>query len=239
MPPLSDLYTTIYNAVTFAAFTALIACAIILILLLLAGIIWSPFATLICARMARRRALPAAKYALAACSYSAQFLIPWTYLITVLHGNPTGWETSRRDYILIYTLWAGAALGTFGALMAAFLPGDFGAVTGLFLPNVFGPFSNYAQSGTDSLEPRIAAPLIALAANVFLFQKNLRDLRRKRHKDRHAAQKPQNPRARYAPPTYALPDKAYTRPFSMTLLGSSLIALAWFALLPVIAELHR
>ena len=223
MSTLPNFYSAIYNATTFAAFTALIVCAAILTLLLVAGIIWSPIAALICGIMARRRGLPATKYAIAACSYSAQFLIPWTYLITVLHGNPTGWETSRRDYILIYALWAGVALGTFGALVDVASRAD---------------FAYYRQAGYVSLESRLAALLIAFAANIFLFQKTLRDLRRKRHEDRQAAEKPQNPRARYAPPTYALPDKAYTRPFSMALLGSSLIALAWFMLLTVMLDLY-
>ena len=223
MPPLSELYNAIYNAATFAAFIALIACAAVLILLFVAGIIWSPIGALICGTMARRRGLSAGKYARAAWSYSAQFLIPWTYLITVLHGNPTSWEFSRRDYILIYALWAGVALGTFGALVDLSSRAD---------------FAYYNQAGQVSLEMRLAALLIAFAANVFLFQKTLRDLRRKRREDRHAAEKPQNPRARYAPPSYALPHKAYTRPFSMALLGSSLIALAWFTMLTVLLDLY-
>ena len=214
MPPPSELYTTIYNAVTFAAFTTLIACAIILILLLVAGIIWSPIAALICGAMARRRGLPATRYALAACSYSAQFLIPWTYLSATLHGNPTNRQTSRIDYILIYTLWAVVSLGYIGVFAGAFIHPD----------GEHGPFGELAQSGTGRMSTHIAAILIAfppIPTNVFLFQKTLRDLLRKRREDRRNAQNLQNP------PNYDLPHKAYTRPFSMTLLGSALICLSW------------
>ncbi len=209
MPPLSDLYET----AAFTAFTALIACAAILILLFTSGIIWAPFAGMISARMARRLDLPPGKYARAAWSYSAQFLIPWTYLSAVLRGDPTNRETSRADYILIYTLWAVIALGNLGAFAGSFLHPD----------GDFGPFGDYAQSGTGSLSTHIFALLTAFApipANLFLFQKTLRDLRRQRRQDRQAAQN--NP-----PDRYALPHKAYTRPFSMTLLGSLLICLSW------------
>ena len=207
---LPELYNAVYNA----ALAALIACAAILILLLVAGILWSPFGALICGRMAHRRGLPAGRYARAAWSHSAQFLIPWTYLITALRGNPTNRETSRIDYILIYTLWAVVALGYIGLFVGTFIHPD----------GDHGPFGNLAQSGTGRMSTHIAALLIALVpipTNVFLFQKTLRDLRRKRREDRRNAQKLQNP------PTCDLPHKAYTRPFSMTLLGSALICLSW------------
>ena len=211
---LSEPYNVVYDVASFAALSALIACAAILILLLVAGILWSPFGALICGIMAHRRGLPVVRYSTAAWSYSAQFLIPWTYLITALRGNPTNRETSRIDYILIYTLWAIVALGYIGLFVGMFLhpEGD------------HGPFGGLAQSGTGRMSTHIAALLIALApipANVFLFQKTLRDLRRKRREDRRNAQNPQTP------PNYDLPHKAYTRPFSMTLLGSALMCLSW------------
>ena len=214
MPMLSELYNAVYNAASFAALYALTACAGILILLLAAGILWSPFGGMICARMARRRGLPAGRYARAAWSYSAQFLIPWIYLVAVLRGNPTNRETSRIDYIFIYTLWAVVALGTFGVFVGAFLHVD----------GDYGPFGDLAQNGTGNMSTHIFALLIAFApipANVFLFQKTLRDLRRKRREDCGNAQNPQTP------PNYDLPHKAYTRPFSMTLLGSALTCFSW------------
>ena len=209
---LSELYNAVYNAASFAALYALTACAGILILLLLAGILWSPFGGVICARKAHRRGLPAGRYARAAWSYSAQFLIPWIYLVAALRGNPTNRETSRIDYIFIYTLWAVVALGAFGVFVGAFLHVD----------GDYGPFGDLAQSGTGNMSTHIFALLIAFApipANVFLLRKTLRDLRHKRREDRDVAQ---NSRARCASPTYGLPHKAYTRPFSMTLLGSAL-----------------
>lgn len=215
MPPLSDLYDSVYAVVAISAISTLLACVAILILLLVAGILWSPFAALICGAMARRRGLPAGRYARAAWSYSAQFLIPWTYLVAVLQGNPTNRQTSRIDYIFIYALWTVIALGAFGVFWGAFIHVD----------GDYGPFGDYAQSGTGSLSTHIAALLIAFApipTNLFLFQKTLRDLRRKRREDRQAIQYPQNP-----PDRYALPHKAYTRPFSMALLGSMLICLSW------------
>ena len=214
MPMLSELYNAVYNAASFAALYALTAGAGILILLLAAGILWSPFGALICGIMAHRRGLPTGRYARAAWSYSAQFLIPCTYLITALRGNPTNRATSRIDYIFIYTLWAVVALGAFGVFVGAFLHVD----------GDYGPFGDLAQSGTGNMSTHIFALLIAFApipANVFLFQKTLRDLRRKRREDRGNAQNPQTP------PNYDLPHKAYTRPFSMTLLGSALTCLSW------------
>ena len=212
MPPLSDLYDSAYAVVAISAIATLLACVAILILLLVAGIIWSPIAALICGAMARRRGLPAGRYARAAWSYSAQFLIPWIYLVIALSGNPTNRQTSRIDYIFIYALWTVIALGTFGVFWGAFIHFD----------GDYGPFGDYAQSGTGSLSTHIFALLIAFApipANLFLFQKTLLDLRRQRRQDRQAAQPP--------PDRYALPHKAYTRPFSMTLLSSLLICLSW------------
>ena len=214
MPTLSELYNAVYNAASFAALYALTACAGIVILLLAAGILWSPFGALICGTMARRRGLPAGRYSRAAWSYSAQFLIPWIYLVAALRGNPTNRETSRIDYIFIYTLWAIVALGAFGVFVGAFLHVD----------GDFGPFGDLAQSGTGNMSTHIFALLIAFApipANVFLFRKTLRDLRHKRREDCMNAQNPQTP------PNYDLPHKAYTRPFSMTLLGSALTCLSW------------
>ena len=214
MPPLSDLYNSVYAVVAISAIATLLTCVAILILLLVAGILWSPFAALICATMARRLDLPPGRYARAAWSYSAQFLIPWTYLSATLHGNPTNRQTSRIDYILIYTLWAVVSLGYIGVFAGAFLHPD----------GEHGPFGDLAQSGTGRMSTHIAAILIdfvPIPTNVFLFQKTLRDLLRKRREDRWNAQKLQNP------PNYALPHKAYTRPFSMTLLGSVLICLSW------------
>ena len=215
MPPLSDLYDSVYAVVAISAIATLLACVAILILLLVAGIIWSPIAALICGAMARRRGLPAGRYARAAWSYSAQFLIPWIYLVIALRGNQTNRATSRIDYIFIYALWIVIALGTFGVFWGAFIHAD----------GDYGPFGDYAQSGTGNLSTHIFALLIAFApipANIFLFQKTLRDLRRKRRQDRQIAQDHQNP-----PDRYALPHKAYTRPFSMTLLSSLLICLSW------------
>lgn len=214
MSALSELYDAVYTTLSFAALYALTASVGILILLFVAGILWSPFTGMICARMARRKCLPVGKYSTAAWSYSAQFLIPWIYLVAILQGNPTDRETSRLDYIFIYALWAVVALGTFGVFWGAFIHVD----------GDYGPFGDYAQKGTGSLSTHIFTLLIAFApipANVFLFQKTLRDLRRKQREDRQASADPQDP------PTYDLPDKSYTRPFSMTLLGSLLICLSW------------
>ena len=215
MPMLSDLYDSVYAVVAISAISALLACVAILILLFVAGIIWAPFGGAICARMARRKGLPAGRYSTAAWSYSAQFLIPWIYLVIALRGNPTNRATSRIDYIFIYALWTVIALGTFGVFWGAFIHVD----------GDYGPFGDYAKSGTGRMSTHIFSLLIAFApipANVFLFQKTLRDLRRKRREDRQAIQDPKSP-----PDCYALPHKAYTRPFSMTLLGSMLICLSW------------
>lgn len=217
MSTLSKSYDAIYEVAAFTAFTALIACAAILILLLVTGIIWAPFGGMICARMARRKGLLAGRYSTAAWSYSAQFLIPWIYLVAILQGNPTNRETARIDYTFIYALWAVVALGAFGVFWGAFIHVD----------GDYGPFGDLAQSGTGRMSTHIFALLIAFApipANIFLFQKTLRDLRRKQRQDRQASQ---SLRDRNSPPTYDLPHKAYTRPFSMTLLGSALTCFSW------------
>ena len=190
----------------------------LLVLLTIAGVLWAPAADFKCNRAARRRGLPADLYHLAGFRYSLQMLLPGIYLTRLLSTSkkPLSTTAIRIGIILIYVMWANAILFGFGFFFGGFLHPD----------AAFGPFGRYDESGRFGLISHTGAILITLGLpvlNLLLMIRCLRDLRRKRRED---SAKPKSAENRYA-----LPDKAYTRPFSLTLFGFMLGFFAWIILI--------
>ena len=187
---------------------------VLLVLLTIAGVLWAPAADYRCKRDAQRRGLPADIYHNAGFRYSLQMLLPGIYLTRLLSisKKPLSTTAIRIGVILIYVIWANAVLFGFGFFFGGFLHAD----------AVFGPFGRYAETGRFGLISHVSAVLIALGLpvlNLLLLIRCLRDLRRKRRED--AA----NPKS--AENRYALPDKAYTRPFAIVPLMFILGFAAW------------
>ena len=192
------------------------------VLLTLMGIVWSPFAAPICRLMARRNGLPAGQYARTGWSYSAQMLLPWIYLAALLSDKPLPALVVRAGYILTYAIWTAVIISGAYVFAEFFIIGS-----GQQFGPLYGPFGAFARNeGLFSPATHILALVFALAPllfNLVMYPKSLRDLRRKRREDNA---KPKNVENRYA-----LPNKAYTRPFSLTLFGFMLGFFAWIILI--------
>ena len=69
-------------------------------------IAWSPFAALICARIARRNGLSARRYAMYGAMYSALLFLPWRHLTRQMRGEPVFINSIRGAYRIVYALAA-------------------------------------------------------------------------------------------------------------------------------------
>ena len=86
------------------------------------GLLWSPFAALICRLIVHLRGLPGSGYGGAGFRYSLLFLLPWIYLVLRMVGVPFPMVVVRVGYGLLYGLWLVAAVGSFaGGLFVASL----------------------------------------------------------------------------------------------------------------------
>ena len=74
-------------------------------------IAFAPFAALIAAYIARRRNLPALRYALLGALGAACFIIPWIYLIQRMRNKPISLGTANAAYTILYALWFFVLLG--------------------------------------------------------------------------------------------------------------------------------
>ena len=72
-----------------------------------------PFAALICAHAARRKSLPAARYALLGAISAACLIMPWIHLIRRMRGKPISLGTADAGYIILYICWSLFILGSF------------------------------------------------------------------------------------------------------------------------------
>ena len=69
-------------------------------------IAWSPFAALICARIARRNGLSARRYAMRGARYSALLFLPWRHLTRQMRGEPVFLNSIKEAYLVVYALAA-------------------------------------------------------------------------------------------------------------------------------------
>lgn len=83
-----------------------------IVLSMVLGLLWSPFAALICGLVSHVRKLPASGYGGAGFRYSILFLLPWVYLVLRMTGLPIPRVVVRAGYGLLYGLWIAAAAGS-------------------------------------------------------------------------------------------------------------------------------
>lgn len=185
------------------------------ILLTIVGILWSPFAALICGLAARRNRLPAGKYARTGWSYSVQMILPWIYLVALQFGKPPSARIVRIGYKALYWLWAFLIILSVIAFIGALLSRD--GVFGDANPDTYRSFGMYI--------PSMLIAIAGSAVNYLLLRESLRDLRRKWREDS------ENPKQDERP--YAPPHEAYTRPFKLMPLGVALGWLAWGAVVMI------
>ena len=75
------------------------------------GLLWSPFAALICRLVAHVRRLLGNGYGGAGFRYSLLFLLPWVYLVLRMAGVPVPRVVVRVGYGILYGFWIAAAVG--------------------------------------------------------------------------------------------------------------------------------
>ncbi len=76
-----------------------------MVCLLIFGVLWTPFAALICGRIARAKSLRVGSYVGAGAGYSALFFLPWIYLVARMLGRNPPSVLIRASYVLIYACW--------------------------------------------------------------------------------------------------------------------------------------
>lgn len=86
--------------------------AIILAIGVAVGLLWAPFAALICGRVARSRGYDGRKYAVAGAVYSTLFFWPWVYLVARLYNRTIPASIVRGTYyMLLGVIWPTISLG--------------------------------------------------------------------------------------------------------------------------------
>ena len=105
---------------------------LIVLIGLVIGWIWAPFAALVCGHVARARGLEARKFAAVGALYSTLFFWPWVYLVLRMHGRTVPTPMIRGAYIVLYAvIWPATVLAFFPA--AWVLPHPFWVVSPLLM----------------------------------------------------------------------------------------------------------
>ena len=112
--PLSSMTTVLEQTIEQVVVIGMTALILIPIGLLVLGILWSPFAALICNRIAHHRKLTG-EYEGTGAGYSAVFLLPWCYLVLRMLGRRPSESLVRAVYGGLYFWWLAlvAGYGTF------------------------------------------------------------------------------------------------------------------------------
>lgn len=92
-------------------FLSIIALAFVWFFIVL-GLLWAPFAMVICGAIARTRGLSVVRYAGAGGIYSILFVLPWFYLVVRMFGAKPQRALVQAGYIFLYLGWlAGPIIG--------------------------------------------------------------------------------------------------------------------------------
>lgn len=92
--------------------------------LIIVGLLWSPFAALICLAVARVRRLDGDGWGKAGALYSLTFFLPWVWLVLRMAGVPIPAVVTRAGYAVFYGLWALSCV--FLVIAGVFLTAGFG-----------------------------------------------------------------------------------------------------------------
>lgn len=91
------------------------------LILILMGLLWAPFAAVICAVIAFRRGLNPWFYAWKGMGHSVQLFLPWFYLVKRMRGRSFHRRTVVGNYASLYAVWLfGPIIGGLVVIAAAF-----------------------------------------------------------------------------------------------------------------------
>ena len=79
------------------------------------GILFAPFAALVCARLAKKGNLSVRRYALYGAIHSVLLFLPWLYLVRKMQGKPMIADTIKTWIKVVFIIWLGilVCLGAF------------------------------------------------------------------------------------------------------------------------------
>ena len=130
-----------------------------LLLLIPLGIVWAPFAAVICGRIAHKRGLDLGdEYIKAGLASSFWLFVPWIYLVSRMRGKPLPHALVIAAYCVLFLLWM------FGTWVPALV------LSSIFFwtdGDPFGPFNKLGEqyelsSAILTSAIAIAVPIIAL-----------------------------------------------------------------------------
>ncbi len=176
----------------------------------LVGTLWSPIAALICGIAARRRGLPALKYAAMGAGYSIMFFFPSVYLTLRMFDRSVPRRVAIIGYILHYAIW-------FGFISLIYISLVFETFKTVFLTRLHDGSLTHFQI-CYALEWRILAFVATVAFTLFVYYlwgKSLRDMLRMRGNGHQLGGED------------AVVDKRYVRPFKIAFASALGTALAF------------
>ena len=160
---------------------------------------WTPFAALICARIARRRGLSAKRPAVHGAIYSAILFLPWRHLIRQMRGEPITRASVNGAYTFVY-VYAGLVLASHIA----------------FIFTITYPSYSLTEFADilDFIATSIAGALTFIAglASLSRANKRLAELQ-----ERHES-----------PNAIDLPNKSYIAPFAWALASMLISSATWY-----------
>ncbi len=80
-------------------------------ILLIGGVLWSPFAAFICNRIAHAKGLNSTAFTGAGAGYSMLFFLPWVYLVARMNGASVSRSAVIFVYVIVFALWFGLVAG--------------------------------------------------------------------------------------------------------------------------------
>lgn len=85
-------------------------------ILIVVGALWSPFAGLICANIARNKGADILRYRKEGTQASLHQFLPWLYVVSLMRERPVSEQVVRLGYIIIYALWFLGPIGMWVAV---------------------------------------------------------------------------------------------------------------------------
>ena len=74
------------------------------------GVVWSPFAALVCYIIAHFKGYPKLRFTIAGAVYSVLFILPWFYLVTWMFGRRLPRILAGLCYLFVYVAWLAVLL---------------------------------------------------------------------------------------------------------------------------------
>ena len=186
--------------------------ALLFALLAFCGLLWSPFAAIRCARVARGRGLNTSLFAWKGFAFSLLYLFPWSYLMARIQGAEASRLWAGFAYVVLYYVWLVVGI----IIVIAFIAAE--------LPKALNPDPALPGKANDlnALIYLMLAPFI----NAILWAVSLLLLiRRDRLDRRNQGDTAASSASAYTDPEGAaaaiIPDRAYTNPFGFSLIGAA------------------